>query len=124
MRGGTLDRMVAIQRAVIVQSQSGEPVPTWVTLSTRPASMQPITGSERFATEQLVANAQVAFVVRWAAVIADLTPIDRIIYPASALADSPSNPPNNTIHDIFVVQEIGRRQALRIFTIVRQDELH
>jgi head-tail adaptor len=120
--GGALDRTIAIQRAVYSQSASGEPVPTWVTLSTRPASLQPITGSERFAKQQIIGNATVAFVVRWAEIIADITPIDRVIYPASALVKSPSDPAANSVYDIQFVEEIGRREGLRIFSVVRQDE--
>jgi head-tail adaptor len=115
--------MVAIQRAVINQSPSGEPQPTWVTLSTRPAALDNgMTGTERLATEQVVAKAQVAFTVRWASVLADLTPLDRIIYPASVLANSPADPLHSKIYDIIMVQEIGRREQLRIFATVRQDE--
>jgi head-tail adaptor len=122
MRGGTLDRMVAIQRAVNVQTPSGEPQPTWVTISTRPASLLALTGSERFAKEQIIGNEQVAFTVRWSSAIADLTPLDRIIYPASGLLNSPADPPRNSVYDIQYVEEVGRREALKIFAIVRQDE--
>jgi head-tail adaptor len=123
MRGGTLDRTVAIQRATVTQSPSGEIREAWATLSTRPASVAPVTGEERFTSEQLIAKAQFSFTVRWAQVLADLTPLDRIIYPASALANSPADPLGNKIYDIIAVQEIGRREALRIIATVRQDEL-
>jgi len=122
MRGGTLDRMVVIQRATVTQSPSGEPHETWVTLSTRPASIAPVQGDERFTGEQFVARGQFAFTVRWASVIADLTPLDRVVYPASA--NSPPDPAGNKIYDIITVQEVGRREGLRIITAVRQDELH
>lgn len=123
MRGGTLDKTVAIQRAVFTQSPSGEPQPAWVTLSTRPAMLDSgMTGTERLATEQVVAKAQVAFTVRWSDTIADITPLDRIIYPASALANSPADPMGSKVYDIIMVQEIGRREQLRIFASVRQDE--
>jgi head-tail adaptor len=123
MRGGTLDRSVAIQRATFTQSPSGEPQSAWVTISTRPAMLDSgMTGTERLATEQVVAKAQVAFTIRWATVVADITPLDRIIYPASVLANSPADPLHSKIYDIIMVQEIGRREQLRIFATVRQDE--
>jgi head-tail adaptor len=114
--------MVAIQRAMVTQSPSGEEHASWVTLSTRPAALDNgITGTERLATEQVVAKAQVAFTVRWAQSIADVSPLDRIIYPAS-VANSPADLVGNKIYDILMVQEIGRREQLRIFAAVRQDE--
>jgi head-tail adaptor len=121
MRGGTLDRMIAIQRVTVTQSPSGEERETWATLSTRPAKYEPLPGEERFISQQYVAKGQVAFTVRWSTAIADLSPLDRIIYPASALANSPTEPLNNKIYEIMAVQEIGLHEALRILTAVRQD---
>jgi head-tail adaptor len=120
--GGALDRMVGIQRAFNMQTPSGEPQPTWVTISIRPASLQALTGSERFAKEQIIGNEQVAFVVRWASIIADITPLDRVIYPASGLLNSPADPLRNTVYDIQYVEEVGRREGIRIVALVRQDE--
>lgn len=121
MRGGTLDRRIAIQRVTVTQSPSGEEQETWATLSTRPARYEFLAGDERFAADQFVARGQVAFTVRWASAIADVSPLDRIIYPASALNDSPAAPLQNKTYDIIAVQEIGRHEALRIITAVRQD---
>src|SRR5262245_56170577 len=123
MRGGTLDRKIAIQRMTSTQSPSGEVIEAWQTLSTRPASMQSLTGDERFSNDKYVARAQVAFTVRWAQALADLSPLDRIIYPAEATANSPADPLTNKIYDIVVVQEVGRREALRILTVVQQDAI-
>lgn len=123
MRAGRLDIMIVIQRATVTQSPSGEPQESWTTLSQRWAMLEPITGEERFATEQLVARAQVAFTIRWSSVVDDVTPRDRIICPAAALASSPSQPAKNTIYDIITVQPIGRNEGLKIFAAVRQDEM-
>ena len=122
MRAGKLDRMIVIQRKTVTQSPSGEPIETWATLSQRPASLQTIQGDERFASEQLSAVTQFLFTIRWANVVADVSPLDRIIYPASALADSPSQPKNNTIYDIFSVDPVGRNEGLKLLTRVHQDE--
>lgn len=124
MRAGKLDRRIAIQRKTTTQTSDGEPVETWSTLSERPASVQTIQGDERFASEQLSAVTQFLFTVRWAAVLADLSPLDRIVYPASALADSPSQPKNNTLYDIYSVDPvtIGRNEGIRIMARSHQDE--
>jgi head-tail adaptor len=111
-----------IQRATVTQSPSGEEILTWTDLPSRPAQYQPLSGVERFQAEHLIAKSQVAFTIRWSTTVADVTPLDRIIYPSSALADSPSEPKRNTIYDIFAVEEIGRRDWLKLLAVVRQDE--
>jgi len=121
VRGGTLDRTIAIQRVTITQSPSGEERETWSTLSTRPARYEWLDGTERFGGDQFVAKGQVAFTVRWSTAIADVSPLDRIVYPASALANSPTEPLNNKLYDIIAVQEVGRNEALRIIAAARQD---
>ena len=124
MRAGQLDVMIAIQRATVTQSPSGEPISAWSTLAERPAMLTVQSGYERLTTDQLVARAQVAFSIRWSNIVNDLSPLDRIIYPLSALADSPSDPMRNTIYDIIFVEPIGRNVGLKIIAAVRQDELH
>ena len=123
MRGGQLDRHIVIQHGIVTQSPSGEPITTWVNLPSRPARYEPMTGAERYQSEQLVAKQQVSFTIRWSSAVANITPLDRIIYPASELNDSPSEPSRNTIYDIFAVEEVGRRQGLKLHAVVRQDEL-
>lgn len=109
MRAGNLDRRIIIQRRTVTQSDSGEATETWATLSERPASMTPLDGDERFGGEQLVAAEQVEFVTRWALVLSNLTPLDRVVYPSSA------SPVGETeIYDIIQASEIGRREGVRI----------
>src|SRR5262245_33177480 len=119
MRGGEFDRRIEIQRVTVTQSPSGEEREEWATLSIRPARYEALPGDERFISQQYIAKGQVAFLIRWAEIVADVSPLDRIIYPASA-ANSP--PPNNKIFDIITVQEVGRREGLRILAASRQDE--
>ena len=85
MRAGQLDVMIAIQRATVTQSPSGEPISAWSTLAERPAMLTVQTGYERLTTDQLVARAQVAFSIRWSSIVDNVSPLDRIIYPLSAL---------------------------------------
>ena len=94
------------------------------TLSKRPAFLEPLTGYERFTTEQLVAKEQVAFTIRWAQIVDDVSPLDRIVCPASALVNSPTEPQRNKIYDILMIHPIGRNEGLKILAAVRQDEMH
>lgn len=121
MRAGRLDRLITIQRKSISYSASGEPQESWAALSSqRPASIAPVRGEERFSGEQWVAKEQVEFRTHWSAVIADLSPLDRIIYPAQA-ADSPDAPIERNIYDVLAVHEIGRREGLQIIAARRAD---
>lgn len=122
IQGGKLDRWIVIQHRTVTQSPSGEEIEGWVLLSKRPASLDMLTGAERYAGQQMVAKAQFAFIVRWSNEVADVSPLDRIIYPASVVANSPSEPARNKIYDIFAVEPIGRNEALKLLATVRQDE--
>jgi len=119
MRAGKLDRLIDIQRKSSTASASGEPQDTWTNIvSRKPASMSPVDGDERFSTPETVSLEQVEFRVRYSDVVAALTPLDRIIYPALNDGDSV---PSRRIHNILAVHEIGRREGLRIITERRPD---
>jgi SPP1 family predicted phage head-tail adaptor len=121
MRYGRLDRRVDLQRKTITVSPSGAAVETWATLSTRWASVNSVNGDERFSAPQLVAKAQVEFLLRWSSDIADLSAQDRIVYP-TVPETSPATPiPNGNIYDIADVAEIGRREGLKIIAVRRAD---
>ena len=113
MYAGRMDRFIDIQRAQQTQSPSGAPTTTWVNLvARRPASLErrrdPI---EVAGNLQVMASDQVEFRVRYATAIKDLTPKDRIIYPA---VTAPAQPGAAQIFNIIAVSEIGRREGLRI----------
>lgn len=113
MRAGRLDRRVALQRRTLTYSAAGDPIETWSDLAAdRSASVAPLSGDERFSGEQFVAREQVEFRVRWSAAIADLSPQDRVVYPASDAGDSPV--PTRSLYDIITVHEIGRHEGLAI----------
>jgi head-tail adaptor len=116
VRIGKLDRRITIQRRTVTQDNAGEPVESWADLSARrPASIAPLTGSERLVGENIIAKEQVEFRTRWSTVIADLSPLDRIIYPSS---DSPDD---SHIYDIIQASEIGRREMMLIIAIREAD---
>lgn len=122
MRAGRLDRLIDIQRATASASDSGEQVITWSNIVTRrAASITPIQGSERFIAPQVEAMDQLEFRVRLFSDVANLTARDRIIYPAMAPSSPPGTPAESQIYNILSVNEIGRREGLRIIAIRRPD---
>lgn len=124
MKAGQLDRRVTIQRKTVTISDSGDTIETWANLSVRrPASMWPVRGDERFASPQEVASDQIEFRIRYSADVAALTPLDRIIHPALDADEDPDDAPVRYIHDILLVQEIGRREGLKVITLRRADVL-
>src|ERR671925_891888 len=86
MRAGRLDRLITIQRKTSAPADSGEPVESWSNLvpAHRPASVTPVRGDERFSGEQYAAIGQVDIRVHYSIGLADLSPLDRILYPAPA----------------------------------------
>jgi head-tail adaptor len=120
MRAGRLDRKVTIQRKSVVLSDSGEQQESWATLANnRWASVAPLSGTERFGGEAIESSQQVEFRIRWSQDVADLSPLDRIVYPSSAATDSPSL--GSSVYDVLSVNEIGRHEVLQIITARHPD---
>lgn len=123
MRGGRLDRFIAIQRKTVTQSESGETIEAWANLDgRRPSAVNPVKGDERFSAPEIAAKQQTQFTVRYSASLADLSPLDRIIYPAPDFTASPPEEIQEVnIYDVLSVIEVGRRESLRILTSRRAD---
>jgi head-tail adaptor len=119
MRGGRLDRRILLQRKSVSHSGSGEPLETWATLAERSASISPVRGEERFGGDQWIAKEQSEFRIRYSVSVADLSPLDRIIYPIPA--GSPGDAVDTQLYDVLAVHEIGRREGLRIIAVRRAD---
>lgn len=119
MRG--LDRKIDLERKTVTLDAYGQEVETWTKLKTRlSATLRVISGSERFEAQQWIAMQQVEFRIRWSNAVADLNPLDRVIYPASSDAESPALEPQ--IYEILQVSEMGRREALQIIAGRRAEE--
>lgn len=118
MQGGRLDRRIDIERKSVTQAPSGQPIETWSKIATRwAASVAPVSGDERFTSAQYVASEQVEFRIRYSSSVADVNPLDRILYPAES--DSP--PGEETIFNIISVIELGRREGLKIIAARRAE---
>lgn len=127
MQAGRLDRLITIQRNTPTSGEDGQPSDSWATVGAlrRHASVRPVRGEERFTADQFVALEQIEFRIRYADTVADLTPLDRILYPALTEAEVGSSPPTTIetrrIYNIMAVHEIGRREGLQILTARRAD---
>src|SRR5262245_36428686 len=84
MRAGPLDRRIAIQRKTVTQSPSGDTSESWAEITTnRPAAIAGVSGSEQMGSDQIRSRQQVEFRIRWSQNVADVSPLDRIIYPVA-----------------------------------------
>lgn len=111
---GNMNRRITIQRKSTVTDSAGQQVETWTDLAfKRAAGWKPTRGSERFASNQYAAREQATFHIHYSANVADLNPLDRIIYPASDTPDDPA-PPGQTVYDVLAVLETGYREGLDI----------
>lgn len=115
-----LDRRIDIERKSASQDGYGQDVDNWTKIATRrPAAVKPVRGDERFTSEQFAAFQQVEFTIRWATSVADVSPLDRIIYPS---ATNPADVDDPNVYDIIEVSELGRREGLRIIGARRAEE--
>jgi len=111
-RAGLLDTRVALQRKGTSYNNIGEPVETWSSIAVRWAALQPLTGTETNSSEQWVAREQTQFTVRWSLDIADFSPLDRLVCPASDAGASPENV--RSVYDVIAVHMLGRNEDMRI----------
>lgn len=123
MRAGRLDRLIDIQRKTVTHSDSGAPQVTWTNIaSRRAASATSPRGDERWGEPQLLATEQMEFRIRWSAELSELSPLDRIIYPALDVGDPlPDDEQDRRFFDIQWVSEIGRREGLLVAAVRRAD---
>jgi SPP1 family predicted phage head-tail adaptor len=119
MQGGELDRRIIIQDKTETRDSYGQPIPSWSQVGkVRWANYRPIRGTERFVSEQFLAREQVEFQVRWTTDLADLSPMDRVVYPVPAVGETPTD---SETYEIMAVHEFGRRVFLRILTARRSE---
>jgi SPP1 family predicted phage head-tail adaptor len=108
MSAGKLDRRITIQRKSVTQSASGEPVETWGNLATRWAQVLPLRGDERFSNPQLAAKGFLTFRIRWGDLVADVGPLDRILYAGRT-------------YDITAARDVGRNAWREFDATVNED---
>lgn len=108
MRAGPLDRRITLERFTSTRDVYNEEVQTWTTLATRSASFEPLSDGERFRASETAATASARFVIRHSTTVADLNPLDRLVF-------------EGVTWQILRVKEIGRREGIEISATVRAD---
>ena len=109
LRSGSLDTQITIQSATEAQDAFGEPIKTWANLATDPtpwAEKIPLSGSERFQAQQVNAEVDTTFRIRYRT---DLDEEMRIVL-------------DSTPYDIQGFIELGRREGLDVLTTARIQE--
>ena len=123
MRAGRLDRMITIQRKTETKSDSGEPVESWTNVVLRrPATVVAVRGGEDFNNPAYAAKEMKQFWIRRSADVDDVSPLDRIIYPALSAASPTDDPHVRNIYNILAVHEAGR-DGFKIVAERRPDEM-
>lgn len=109
LRAGDLDRRITLQRAAAVQDPAtGERVESWATLATVWASRRRASARETLASAELSAEISDVFEIRYGSAWADLNARDRLLF-------------EGRTYNIVTVDEIGRREGLRIGANARGD---
>jgi len=67
------------------------------------ATVRPLGGKEMWTAPQFVATEQLEFRLRWSRLVADVSPVDRLVIVGES-----------DIYDIMGAHEVGRRRGLRI----------
>lgn len=98
MEIGQLDRRIVLQRCTETQTDYGELIRTWSNLGTVWANVNFRGGSEGFEAEQLTANTQIIFTIRY---VSYLQPKDRIYY-------------NSKYYDILNIIELDRKCYMQL----------
>jgi SPP1 family predicted phage head-tail adaptor len=99
MRIGRLDRRITIEALTETQSASGEPQETWSTFAEVWAARRDVSGSERFRSQQELAEKVTRFTVRF---------LDGLDAKHRIIGD------DGLIYDIQSIMEMGRRQFQEI----------
>jgi len=97
MRAGKLDRRVQLQHRTLSRNGSGEQIASYTTYATIWAGKRDLRGREYFAAQQLNAELQATWALRWRD---DVLETDRLIDDAGG------------IFDVTHVAEIERRKGL------------
>lgn len=109
MRAGELDRRITLQRYSLTVDADNAPLEVW-TSDAAPvwASWRRASARETLAGAEVNAAATDVFEIRYSSDVADLNPKDRLAYQGAG-------------YDIHSVQEIDRREGLRISATRRAD---
>lgn len=90
IRTGDLNKRIILQTATPTQDAFGEPALVWATLAERWAAVEPLTGNERFAAQQVNPRVSHKVTIRY---LAAMTSKARVLYGTRVLeVDAVLNP--------------------------------
>lgn len=98
MQTGRLDRRIVIQSVTTAADSYGEPIETWADLDTVWAAYEPLRGREYFEAQQIDAQLEAKFTIRYRD---DITVQMRIVH-------------DGDTYGIASVREIGRRDGTEL----------
>lgn len=102
-QSGQLDRTITLQANTPTRDTVGASIPGWATLATVSAAVEPLSGSEVIAAQQIGTQQAQRFRIRYRA---DVTTLNRLVY-------------NSVTYGIISVMEDGRREWLLILAIAK-----
>lgn len=108
MFAGALDRRITLRRATKAQDELGQEIETWADLATVWASRRRASARETLAASEVSAAITDVFEIRYDGAWSDLSPLDRVGF-------------EGRDYDIVSVDEIGRREGLRIAAVARAE---
>lgn len=108
----SFDRYIRIERfTASTDPGSGEEIRTWSELATVIASKVDVSGNEKLDADEVSATVLTRFRIRWSPTVADLSALDRIVYPASG----------GKVYDIQTVKEQQFKVGIEVFALARAD---
>lgn len=105
---GTLDRRVTLQRATVSMNDFNEPIATWGTLAVVSGGRRDASASEAYRAQEVGAQITTRFRVRWSPTVADLNPVDRLMF-------------EGRVYNITAVREIDRNRWLEVDAVQRPE---
>lgn len=110
MRSSKLDRVIIIQKAISAKDDFNNDVETpWFDFLRTRASKQEVRDSERIAAQEVGADIDIRFQVRWSSKVAQINPKDRLIFEGRTFR-------------IIGIKELGRRIGREISATARLDD--
>ena len=106
---GDLDRRITIQRTTTTLNDFNEPIETWTNYVTISAKCSDPSSAERYRAQEVGAEIDMRFTIRWSPDVRDVNPRDRVLF-------------DGREYNITGVRNIGRLQWREIVAVARADE--
>jgi SPP1 family predicted phage head-tail adaptor len=108
MSAGELDRRITIQRATLTRNDFNELIETWTDYVTISAKCSDPSTAEKFRAQEVGAEIDMRFTIRWSLDVSDVSPRDRVRF-------------DDREYNITGVRNIGRRRWREIVAVARAE---